>query len=361
MPKIKQIQSYIEEKQLSSFFFSNFSNVFYLSYFSSSNAYVLLTPKDKYFITDARYYYGAKEKLKDWNVILLGEKNKKQIEHLREILLELGGDKIGFEKDSVTISFYEKLVDESSLKDKLVGYENFLKPFRMTKIEEEINIIREAVEKTDKVFKRLLDFIPKAKSELDVRRMIINYIFEEGGTGESFPAIVASGKHSAVPHYETLNAPIEKNSPLLIDMGMKYKGYCSDFTRTVFIGNVDKELLKIYSIVKEAHLEAVNTVKAGVKAKEIDLAARKVIEKYGYGSYFIHSTGHGIGIEIHEPPRISFQSEEIIEENAVFTIEPGIYIPDKGGVRLENIVVARKEGVEILTKTPLDPIKIELE
>ena len=360
MPKIKQIQSYIEEKQLSSFFFSSFSNVFYLSYFSSSNAYVLLTPKEKYFITDSRYYYGAKEKLKDWNIILLGEKNKNQLQHLREIFLELGGNKIGFEKDKVTISFYEKLTEGTSLKEKLFGFENFLKPFRMTKTEEEINIIREAVKKTDNIFKKLLDYIPKAKNELDIRRMIINYIFEEGGTGESFPAIVASGKHSAIPHYETSTSPIEDNALLLIDMGMKYKGYCSDFTRTVFIGNVDKELVKIYNIVKEAHLEAINAVKAGVSAKDIDLAARKVIEKYGYGDYFTHSTGHGVGIDIHEAPRISFQSDEIIEENTVFTIEPGIYIPEKGGVRLENIVVARKGGVEVLTKTPLEPIYIKL-
>ncbi len=361
MPKVKQIQSYIKEKELSSFFFSSFSNVFYLSYFSSSNAYILLTPEKKYFITDSRYYHGAKEKLKDWDVILLGKKNKNQIQHLKEILLELGGKKIGFEKDKVTISFYEKLIEGTSLKERLVGFENFLKPFRVTKTEEEINIIREAVEKTDNIFKKLLDYIPNAKNELDIRKMIINYIFEEGGTGESFPAIVASGKHSAIPHYETSDFPIENNSLLLIDMGMKYKGYCSDFTRTIFIGNVDKELIKIYNIVKEAHLEAVSVVKAGVTAKEIDLAARKVIEKYGYGDYFIHSTGHGVGIDIHEAPRISFQSDEIIEENTVFTIEPGIYIPEKGGVRLENIVVARKGGVEVLTKTPLDPVKIELE
>ncbi len=361
MPKLKQIQSYIEEKGLSSFFFSSYSNIFYLSYFSSSNAYILLTPKDKFFITDARYYEGAKEKLKDWNVILLGEKDKKQIDHLREILLSYGGNSIGFEKDKVTLSFYEKLTENSDLKKKLLGFEGFLNPFRTTKTEEEIYIIKEGIEKTDTVFKKILDYIPRAKSELDIRRMIINYIFEEGGTGESFPAIVASGKHSAIPHYETSSAPIEKNTFLLIDMGMKYKGYCSDFTRTVAIGNVDSELRKIYEIVKEAHIEATNTVKAGIPVKDIDLAARKVIEKYGYGDYFVHSTGHGIGIDIHEPPRISHKSEEILKENTVFTVEPGIYLPGKGGVRIENVVVARKDGVEVLTKTSLDMPVIKIQ
>ncbi len=359
MPKIKQIQSYIQEKELSSFFFSSFSNVFYLTYFSSSNGYVLLTPEEKFFITDSRYFEGAKEKLNSWNVILLGEKDKPQIKHLQEILLEYGGDKIGFEKDKTTLSFYEKLTSQTPLKERLIGFEGFLTPFRTVKTEEEIQIIKEAVEKTDRVFQKILKHIPKAKSELDIRRMIINCIFEEGGTGESFPAIVASGEHSVIPHYETSNSPIKENSLLLIDMGMKYKGYCSDFTRTVVIKNVDNKLIDVYYIVKEAHLAAVEAVKAGIPVKEIDLAARNVIEKYGYGEFFIHSTGHGVGIDIHEPPRISKNSEEILQENTVFTIEPGIYLPGKGGVRLENIVVARKNKAEVLTKTTLDLIKIE--
>jgi len=358
MPKTEEIQKYIKEKGLSSFFFSSKPNVFYLSYFHSTNAYILLTEKEKFFITDARYYEGAKEKLKNWQVILLGEKEKKQIQHLKEILSDLGGRKIGFEKDRMTISFFEKLSEETDLKDRFVGFENFLDPFRTTKTEEEIKIIREAVEKTDRIYEKIIEYIPEAKTELDIRRMIVNFIFEEGGTGESFPAIVASGKHSAIPHYETENSPLEKNALLLIDMGMVYKGYCSDFTRTVILGNVEQELEKIYNIVKEAHEAAIEKVKAGVPAKEIDLAARNVIDKYGYGEYFIHSTGHGVGIEIHENPRINKDNDEIIKENTVFTIEPGIYLPGKGGVRLENIVVARRDSCEILTKTPLDLKKI---
>jgi len=142
-------------------------------------------------------------------------------------------------------------------------------------------------------------------------------------------------------------------------MGMRYKGYCSDFTRTLFLGNVDPELKKVYEIVKEAHLSAVEKVKAGLPVKEIDLAARDVIQKSGYGDYFIHSTGHGVGIEIHEAPRISKNSEEIIRENTVFTIEPGIYLPGKGGVRLENIVVCRKDKAEVLTTTALDILLVQ--
>lgn len=357
MPKVKEVQQKIKNENLDSFFFSSQANVFYLTYFHSSNAFVILTPKEKIFITDARYYEGAKEKLKDWKVILLGKDGKKGIEHLKEILNEYGGNKIGFEKDKVTLSFYETL-SEGNLKEKLKGYEGFLDDIRISKTEKEIEIIKTAVKQIDNVFQKIVNEIKECKTELDIRRRIINHIFEEGGTGESFPAIVASGKHSAIPHYETSNSPILWNNLLLIDMGSVYKGYCSDFTRTLILGKVDPELEKIYEIVKEAHLEAANIVKAGIPIKEIDLKAREVIEKYGYGEYYIHSTGHGIGVEIHEPPRIYKDVEDELIENTVFTIEPGIYLPNKGGVRLENIVVARKDGVEVLTQTPLDKVII---
>ena len=352
MEKVNKVIQKIQKENLDGFLFSSFPNVFYLSGFKSSNAYAIITPSSKIFFTDARYYEGAKEKLEGWEVILLKEGLKQLVDFIKEQNFSL----LGFEKDKWTLSFYEKIAVKNDLDKILKGYEGFLNDIRMVKTEEEIKIIREAVERTDKVFEKILPKIKSAKTELDVRRMIIDEIFKQGGTGESFPAIVASGKASAIPHWETSNNPIQWNQPLLIDMGMVYKGYCSDFTRTVMLGEVDKKIEKIYQIVKEAHLAATDAVKAGVKVKEIDLAARKVIESYGYGDYFIHSTGHGIGIEIHEEPRISKNNEDILKENTVFTIEPGIYLPGIGGVRLENVVVARKEGAQVLTKTPLDII-----
>lgn len=355
MKNIKKVQEKLNKENLDGFLFSSKANVFYLSRFNSTNAYVIITQNGKFFFTDARYYEGAKEKLKDWNVILLKEKLNQLVEFIKDSNFK----RLGFEKDKWTLSFYDRFVKENSLEDILIGYEGFLDDIRIIKTEEEINIIRQAVHKIDKVFEKIVLQIKEAKTELDLRRKIINAIFEEGGTSESFPTIVASGKASAVPHWETSGNPIIWNNLLLIDMGLIYKGYCSDFTRTLFLGNVDKELEKIYEIVKEAHIEATNKVKEGVPIKEIDLAARKVIEKYDYGDYFIHSTGHGIGVEIHEPPRIYKNVEDELKENMVFTIEPGIYIPNKGGVRLENIVVCKKDGVEVLTQTPLDKIFIK--
>jgi len=352
--KIDQVQKKIKKENLSSFLFSSRANLFYLSGFSSTFAFALLTPDEKYFLTDSRYFHGAEKKLKDWKVLRLGDGDKKPLEHLIEILEEIGGGLIGFEEDKITVSFYKKL--KENLKSQLKGFSGFLNEFRVSKTRREINLLKSAVEKTDRVFMNILEYIPSARDEMDVRRQIINEIFLQGGSGESFPAIVAFGRNSAVPHHETSHKKIGKNGVLLIDMGMVYNGYCSDFTRTVFIGRVNRELEKIYQIVKEAHLAAVEKVKAGVPVKEVDRAARDIISKYGYGEYFTHSTGHGVGIEIHEPPRISSQSDEILVENSVITIEPGIYIPDKGGIRLENMVVVKKNGCEVLTGTGLDPV-----
>jgi Xaa-Pro aminopeptidase/Xaa-Pro dipeptidase len=351
---LEKVRQKISKEGLDAFLFTSYSNIFYLSRFTSSNAYIILTEREIYFLTDGRYYENAKEKLKNFTVVEL----KNGLKELKQFINNLSIKKLGFEKDKITLSFYEKLKD--GINTQLIGYEGFLNEFRISKTEEEIEIIKQAVAKIDNVYKKILPWIKKqidnTINELTIRRKVIDLIFEEGGTSESFPTIVASGKHSAIPHWETSEEVVLKNQPLLIDMGLKYKGYCSDFTRTFYLGNPDKKFIEIYNIVKEAHIAATEKVKAGIPIKEIDLTARQIIEKSGYGDYFTHSTGHGIGIDIHEDPRIYKDNENILQENTVFTIEPGIYIPGYGGVRLENIVVARKNGVEILTQTPLDLI-----
>lgn len=352
--RLEKIREKILQNELDGFLFTSSSNVFYLSGFSSSNAYILMLKEKGYYLTDARYYQNAKNRIEGLSVLLI-DKNNKLKDILNDILSHHKVKKIGFEKDKVSLSFYEKLKEDLNFYE-LVGYEGFLNEIRTVKSEEEIELIKLAVEKTDRIFSKLLTEIDRFDTELSVRRRIIDLIFEEGGTSESFPAIVATGKHSAIPHWETSTSKIEKNSPLLIDMGMKLNGYCSDFTRTVFLGKPDSKIFEIYNIVKEAHLEATTAVKAGIPICEIDRKARSVIEKYGYGEYFIHSTGHGIGIDIHEEPRIYKDNQQELLKNTVFTIEPGIYIPGVGGVRLENIVVAAENGAYVLTQTPLEPI-----
>lgn len=356
MADLAAIKNKINKEGLDAFLFNSESNVFYLSNFSSTYAFIVITPSKQYFLTDARYYENAKAKLEGFDVVQLQQGTK----GLKLFLNDLGIKTLGFEKDQITIDFYENL--KEGLQVELLGYVKFLEEFRIAKTEEEIQIIRTAVHKIDRVYSSLIEWLKgndiSQLTESMVRRKLVDLILQEGGSGESFPSIVATGSNSAIPHWETSDQHVLQDAPLLIDTGLKYKGYCSDFTRTIYIGSPIKQFEEIYKIVKEASIAATSCIKAGVNVSEIDLAARKVIESYGYGQNFIHSTGHGIGIDIHEHPRVHKDENSVLPENAVITIEPGIYIPGFGGVRLENVVVARKDGAEVLTQTSLDILTI---
>jgi Xaa-Pro aminopeptidase len=362
MADFEKIREKLSKEGLEGFLFSSQPSVFYLSNFKSTHAYILLTKTDKVLITDSRYLLKAKNQLEPlgWEI---EEIKAPLFENLVKILGTYGVKKFGIEEERVKLNFFENLKC-SARKEGLnvIPYAGFLDEFRMVKTEEEIEKIRTAVGITDRAYQNLVKFLKENRGRLDkltehdLRRFLICQYLEMGAEGESFPAIVASGENSAIPHHETSKSHLKDNAPLLIDTGCIYEGYCSDFTRTLFIGKVDKELLKVYEIVKEAHLRAVEAVKVGEPVGNVDLAAREYIESKGYGEFFTHSTGHGVGIEIHEPPRVYKNDKTPMKEGMVFTIEPGIYLPGKGGVRLENIVVVREDGAEILQKTPLDLI-----
>ncbi len=350
----EKIEGLLSEYGCDALFISSRPNVFYLSRFVSTNAYIILTREERIFITDGRYYEGAKSKLKDWNVVLLKGPLKYTVNGL---LREREIKRVVYEKERVTCSMLEGLKMKGSGVE-WIGIENPFKYVRSLKSREEIDTIREAVKKTDAVYKRLIDTIGENMREKDVRRRIVDEFLSEGAEGESFPAIVAFGPNSAIPHWTTSDTLIGKG-PLLIDMGMVWKGYCSDFTRTIYIGNPDDEFKKVYTIVRDANLKAIEKVKEGVKVGDVDRVAREYINKKGYGDFFIHSTGHGIGVEIHEYPRVYYKgkdAKDVLKEGMVFTIEPGIYLPGKFGVRLENIVVVERDGVGVMSSIPLDLI-----
>jgi len=343
--------------------FSSRPSVFYLTRFSSSHAYALLTAEgQRVFLTDGRYLLRAKERLgpKGWTVV---EVKSPLFENLVKVLKELGVSKVGLEEDRVVLSWFENFACRARTEGiKTVPYAGFLDEFRMVKTPEEVALIERAVQITDEVYLDLLEFLKENSARLedlkesDLRRFLLCGYLERGAKGESFPSIVAAGENSAVPHHETGDTPLRRNSVLLIDTGCVYGGYCSDFTRTIFLGRPDPELVRVYEAVAEAHRRALEAVRVGRPIKEVDLAAREYLESVGYGKYFTHSTGHGVGIEIHEPPRV-YKTEEIpIREGMVFTVEPGVYLPGKGGVRLENVVVATERGPRVLSKVSLEPV-----
>ncbi|WP_448584044.1 M24 family metallopeptidase [Thermocrinis sp.] len=352
----EKIRELLAEHKLDAFLFSSQPNVLYISGFRSSNAYVLATRERFYLFTDARYYERAKQELKeDWELVLL---KSKPFRIIKQTIKKQGVKVVGFEKDRISCVLRESLRSRGiSWK----GFSNFIGRLRAIKGEKEINIMKEGVQKTDQIYRELLNLIKPGMSELEVRAFIVNRALSLGAFGESFPAIVAFREGSAVPHWETSQRKLEERGPLLIDMGVLYKHYCTDFTRTIFIGKADDEFRKIYQIVRDAHLYALEKVKVGTPIGEVDRVARDYIKRKGYGKYFTHGTGHGVGIEIHEFPRVYYKGKDAsvpIEEGMVFTIEPGIYLPGKFGVRLENMVVVRNGVAQVLSEVSLDLVEI---
>ncbi|MGC8716282.1 MAG: aminopeptidase P family protein [Thermoplasmata archaeon] len=218
---------------------------------------------------------------------------------------------------------------------------------RIIKDAEESEFMKKSAEIVDRVFLKLTSENLKGMTELELSRIIENYIKYYGGDKTSFDPIVASGSNSSKPHHSPDNTTIKNGDPVILDYGAKYRGYCSDITRTVFIGEISKEEKKVYEIVKMAQESAISAVKPGKRASEIDMVARKIISDHGYGEFFIHRTGHGLGLDVHEEPYINSVNNLILENGMFFTIEPGIYIPGKFGVRIEDDVFLYNKGQEI--------------
>ncbi len=354
--KEKEFLELLGKKGLDGFLFSSQANVLYLSGFRSSNAYVLASKDGFYLFTDARYYERAKKGLREgWQVVLVKGSMHKVI---KQTIRKLGMKRVGYEEDRMSCALKRVL---RSRNIQWIGFNNFLGRLRATKSPEEIKVMREGVLKADQIYRELLGFLKPGMTELELRAFIVRRSFEMGAMGESFPAIVAFGEGSAVPHWETSQRRIGHEGPLLIDMGILYKNYCTDFTRTIYLGKAEREFRKVYETVRDAHLFALEKVKVGTPIGEIDKTAREYIKKKGFGKYFTHSTGHGVGIEIHEYPRLYYKgkdSDQPIEEGMVFTIEPGIYLPEKFGVRLENMVAVVKGVGEVFSEIPLDLIEL---
>jgi Xaa-Pro aminopeptidase len=270
-------------------------------------------------------------------------------ETLFEKAISLLNGKVGFEAKDLKYNEYEEL--NKKLKT-VKPIKNLVEYLRIIKDNNEISKIKKAVQITDKVFAETLGYLKPRQTELKVARKICDLVIKYGAQDISFPPIVAFGKNSARPHYKIGETKLKKNGILLLDLGVKYKGYCSDLTRTIYIGEPDRKFEKIYKAVLEAQSAAIKTIKPGIKAKDIHNTVVKVFKRKRLENKFIHSTGHGIGLDVHEHPSIYANSSAVLKEGMVITIEPGIYIEGWGGVRIENVVLITKNGSEILSKAP---------
>lgn len=334
--------------QLDGILFTGLENIRYLCGFTGSDGAFVITQKDSFFLTDSRYWTQADEEVCGSRIIHY----KKKMEGIASLLLDLKLNHIGFESTSLAFASHQFLLSRLVNEAKLVPMENELKNLRAVKDTQEITLIRRAIDISSKAFFHIMEILKEGIQEREVALEMESFMKRRGADALGFDIIIASGKRSALPHGRAGEKQIERGDLILIDFGSRFDGYHSDQTRTVVCGNPSPEQKKIYQIVKDAHDRAIEKVRPGIPIHEIDAAARDYIRDSGYDEFFGHGTGHGIGLAVHEDPVVNFENKDLIQEGMVFTIEPGIYLPALGGVRIEDMIRVTSNGAEVLTYLP---------
>jgi len=334
------------EKGLDGMLISNLTNIRYISGFTGSAASCLFTPKGQYFITDGRYIEQSKVQVKGLDRFIGMDSHLTQI---KDNNLNPKGLKLAFEGDHMSFVQYENMT--KMFPD--TNWENtsmILEDLASVKDSYELDCIRTAVEITDSVYEEILPMLRPGFTEKQVANKMVSK-YREYAEGEAYSPIVATGPNGALPHAIPTDREFQKGDFVVIDAAAKYAGYHADMTRTPVIGEASSKHKEIYSIVKEAQQRGCDIAKSGVPCKEVDSATREYIHEMGYGKFYTHGTGHGLGLEIHTSPRFSPQSDQVLEVNNVMTVEPGIYLAGWGGVRIEDDIIIEEGGCEILNKT----------
>ncbi len=332
----------------------------YLSDFYTTDGAVIVSAKETALLTDSRYIEAAerdksRSKLSEDVEVYLFKNGL--FAHIAEYFASINAKKVCIDPNLITIKQLQIL--QQNCKDTEFGYiSDVCLKYRKIKSESEIEKIRKAQEITDKAFGHILSFINKERTEIEIAAELEYFMRSNGAEGFAFETIAVSGKNSSLPHGVPTLTKVCENSFLTMDYGAKYSGYCSDMTRTVVIGKADEGIKRIYNTVLTAQREAMKVIKAGISCKDADKAARDVIADAGYGEYFGHSLGHSLGLEIHERPSASPKSEEIFQAGNIITVEPGIYIPNKYGVRIENMVLVTNNGCINLTNSNNELIEL---
>lgn len=339
------------------------TNAYNISYFTSfygfsdkeREAFLLITRQKGFIITDGRYKEAVKKEVADFILYERGP-DKSFPEILKEISRKYKIKYIGFEENDLTLEEFKILKNKLGKDVRLTPAGKYLKDLRITKTAREISCIKKACALGDMTFEYILPKLRVGVAEKQIA-LELELFIKKKGAELSFSPIIAYGANSSMPHHQTGETGLKKNQIVLLDFGVKFENYCSDMTRTVFFGKPTRKQKEIYQTVLNAQQKAIEELKAGAKASNIDKIARKYIIKKGYPS-IPHSLGHGIGLEIHEAPHLSPKSKDLLKTGMVFTIEPGIYIPGFGGVRIEDVFLLEKNGPKPLTHSPKHLIEI---
>lgn len=328
----------------------------YFTGFTGGEGYAVLCRDARYLIVDSRYTEMAMQEAAAYTVIEYGA--GRLYAALQEVCDKNGVRTVGFEDAVLSCRAYRQLT-EALPKLRFTPLGQALSECRMVKTAEELAAMRRAEEIGVLAFRHILPMLKAGTQEVEIAAEIEYFMRKQGASGTSFDTIVVSGVKSSLPHGRAGEKRLERGDFVTMDFGCVYQGYCSDMTRTVVIGKASEKQKEIYETVRRAQEKGLQTLRAGITGKEADAAARAVIEQAGYGKFFGHSLGHGVGLEIHELPNLSPSSEIVLKEGMVVTCEPGIYIPDFGGVRIEDMVCIRKDGIENLTNLSKDLLELE--
>lgn len=349
--RISRLRGSVLGGSQSAMLISSRGNCRYLSGFTGSNGYLLVTESRALIFTDFRYLEQTKNECPGFEIVqILGG-----YEPLAKVVSDMNLECVSFEPRHTSYADHQRI--RSTLKDDIFlnPVEGAVESLRTTKDESEIELLQTAVNLADSAMEQALQSVHSGVAEIEVAKVIEACLRDLGADAVAFDTIVGTGVNGALPHHRAEKTLIRKGDPVVIDMGALFKGYRSDLTRTVLAdpsGKSHEKFEEIYGIVLEAQLAAEKAAEPGMRAADLDRVSRNVIEKNGYGSHFGHGLGHGVGLDIHERPMVVPSSTDVIEIGSVFTIEPGIYLPDWGGVRIEDVVLMEESGPRVLTKSP---------
>ncbi len=354
--RLNKLRDLLKENDCNACLIAGRANTIYFSGFTGTTSLLLVGIDKAWLIVDFRYTIQAREQVYEGIEVI--EIKESFYSTLNEIVKKNSIDIIGFEGQALTVSEYNRIKEKLTKIKKLTRFDNQIDWIRSIKDSDEIERIQQAVLLGDKVFEHIIKFIKPGMKETEVAAELEYTMKKLGAKGPSFESIIAAGHRSAMCHGTATDNIIKNGDTVVLDFGVIYHNYCSDMTRTIFIGEPKKELVKIYDIVKQAQQAALDGITSGMTGYYADKIARDIIAENGYEEAFGHSLGHGVGLEIHEEPRLSEKSEDILKDGMVFSVEPGIYVEGLGGVRIEDMVVLVDGKIRNFTTSPKEIIII---
>ena len=345
--RLKSIYPKLKQRGLDALLVSLPANISYLTESISRDSYLLVSEKANIYFTDSRYMEEAKAFLKD--NAKLKECNGSVFKHIASAVIDLGLKKLGIEERYLPFAEFAKIKEYARRDFDLIPTHSIVEDKRQVKDASEIAKIRKATQITALVLEYIQQFLVPGAKEVEIAAEVEHFIRYHGASASAFDIIVASGCNSSQPHHLSGERKLENNEPVLIDLGVDYQGYKSDLTRVFFLGKMKVLVCKVYDIVFKAQERAIKRIRPGAEMAEIDRVAREYIASKGYAKYFNHNLGHGFGLEVHEEPRISRNEASSLKPGMTFTIEPGIYLPGKFGIRIEDMILVTSKGCEVFS------------